>query len=45
MSRSLMVRVVLGVVAMVVIGALVIVALTRDGDSGEPEEATSPPRP
>ena len=39
-----MVRVVLGVVAMVVIGALVIVALTRDGDSEEPAgTAVTPP--
>ena len=41
MGRSWMLRVVLGVVAMVVIGALVIVAITREGDSGEPEEVAS----
>ena len=43
MSRSWMPRVVLGAVALVVVAALVFIAMTRVGDSGEPEEATSPP--
>ena len=38
MSWSLMVRVVLSVV----VAALVLIGLTRDGDSGEPEEAALP---
>ena len=42
MSRSLMLRVVLGVVAIVVsVAALVLIPVTRGGDSGEPVAATS----
>ena len=42
MSRSLMVRVVSGAVAIVVAAALVFIAVTRVEDNGKPEEATSP---
>ena len=45
MSRSVLVRVVLGVVAMVAVVALVISVLTLAEDSGEPGESPRRPRP